>query len=69
MTIILNTMAKKTSPSKPAEAPIPGRVPEVGEPAVPELPALPGEDPDIIPEEDPFENPPPYEIPPPGEAP
>jgi hypothetical protein len=35
----------------------------------PSIPLLPEEEPDIIPEEDPFENPPPYEVPPPGEAP
>lgn len=52
--------------------------PEIPQPQYPEvkpgdepipIPILPEEEPDIIPEEDPFENPPPYEVPPPGEGP
>ena len=35
----------------------------------PEEPIIPDEDPDFIPYEDPFENPPPYENPEPGEGP
>jgi hypothetical protein len=43
--------------------------PEVRPEEEPILPLIPEEDPDIIPEEDPFENPPPYEVPPPAEGP
>lgn len=42
--------------------------PEVKPPVDPEDPLPPPEDPDYIPEEDPFENPP-YEVPPPAEGP
>ncbi|MFN5422423.1 MAG: hypothetical protein ACK5AO_04075 [bacterium] len=58
-------------PKKPVTIPEvtpPDKTPEV-EPLVdPEEPLVPEEDPDIIPEEKPFETPP-YEVPEPGEGP
>jgi len=59
-------MAKK--PRKPSEIPSPGKQPEIKPSADPEEPIVPEEDPDTIPDENPFETPP-YEIPPPGESP
>lgn len=60
-------MAKKKKPDKPVEIPKPEN-PEI-KPADPEEPLnIPKEDPDIIPDDDPFETPP-EEIPPPGERP
>jgi hypothetical protein len=61
---------------------VPGKKPEKPDPEIPkpmhepgpfpveepELPMLPDEQPDIIPEEDPYETPP-YEVPEPGEGP
>lgn len=64
-------MSQKKIPGKPPETPSPKIVPGIKHPAVPEEPELPEEeeeDPDIIPDEDPFETPP-YEEPPPGEGP
>lgn len=50
------------------DIPIPEKKPEMPTPADPEEPIIPVEDPEIIPDEDPFENPP-YEVPEPGEGP
>ncbi|HMU46833.1 MAG TPA: hypothetical protein PKC72_10720 [Chitinophagaceae bacterium] len=59
-------MGKKTK--KNSEIPDPVKMPEKEKPVDPEEPLIPEEDPDILPEEDPFENPP-YEMPAPGEGP
>ena len=61
-------MPKKKQPGNPSEVPSPEKHPEI-KPADPEEPLnIPEEDPDIVPDEEPFE-PPPYEVPPPGERP
>lgn len=60
-------MPKKKQDPKPAEIPAPA-TPEVRPGDVPEYPVLPEEDPDVIPDDDPFETPP-NEVPPPGERP
>lgn len=62
-------MAKKTQPDKPSEKPLPVKHPEIKPGIDPDNPVIPPEDPDIIPDEDPFESPPPFEIPPPAEGP
>ena len=61
-------MEKKTQPAKPAEIPLPEQHPETQMPIDPEEPLTPEENPDIIPDENPFETPP-YELPDPGEGP
>lgn len=61
-------MAKKKLPALPMEEPTPQIQPEIDLPVDPEDPFQPGDDPEIIPFEEPFE-PPPYETPPPGEGP
>jgi hypothetical protein len=62
-------MAKKKDPGIPVEKPAPSKAPDIEQPFDPEEPILPPEeDPDIIPDEDPFETPP-YEVPPPAEGP
>lgn len=61
-------MPKKIQPAKPFEIPPPEKNPEINLPVDPEEPIIPEEDPDIIPDENPFETPP-YEIPPPAEGP
>lgn len=62
-------MAKKKIPDK-SKIKNPQKEIEIKHPADPEEPLnIPEEDPDIISDEDPFENPPPNEIPPPGEGP
>lgn len=61
-------MAKKIKPTAPIEVPKPGKHSEMDLPFDPEEPVIPIEEPDIIPDEDPFETPP-YEIPDPGEGP
>lgn len=61
-------MATKKTPERPNEFPAPDKHPEIIQPIDPEDPVMPIEDPEIIPDEDPFETPP-YEIPPPGESP
>lgn len=61
-------MEKKKTPGKPFEIPSPKKHHEIEPPSDPEVPIFPEEDPDIIPDEDPFENPP-TEVPPPGESP
>lgn len=58
----------KEKPFRPLEIPVPEKKPEIPVPADPEEPLIPVEDPEIIPDEDPFENPP-YEVPEPGEGP
>lgn len=60
----MNSDPKKTPEILPP-MPDPGIHPD----AIPDLPPLPEEDPDIVPDEDPFENPPPFEVPEPGEGP
>ena len=52
-------MIKKITPQKPLEIPVPKHIPELGKPVTTELPQLSTEDPDIIPEENPFESSPP----------
>jgi len=61
-------MAKKKQPDKPG-IPKPEKFPEIKPPDPEEPLNIPEEDPDIIPGDEPFENPPPDEIPPPGEGP
>jgi hypothetical protein len=61
-------MAKKKQPDKPFEIPSPGKLPEIKPSVDPEEPLIPEENPDIIPDEDPFETTP-DEIPAPGEGP
>jgi hypothetical protein len=61
-------MAKKIQPEEPIGVPPLRRDPEVYPEEIPEAPVLPAEEPDVIPQEDPFETPP-YEVPPPGEGP
>ena len=60
-------MPIKKQPDKPIENPVP-KVPETDPPFDPAEPVIPMEDPDIIPDEDPFITPP-YEVPPPAEGP
>jgi hypothetical protein len=63
-------MAKKLNQDRPFEIKIPKKKRETELPFDPEEPIIPDEeDPDFIPYEDPFENPPPYENPEPGEGP
>lgn len=64
----MTTMTKKSDPGIPGKKPVPATVPEIEQPLDPEEPIIPEEDPDIIPDEDPYENPP-YEVPPPAEGP
>lgn len=51
------------------EIPVPLAPPERTEPGDPEDPPLAVEEPDLVPEEDPYENPPSFEKPEPGEGP
>ncbi len=62
------SMPTKKKPGMPSEIPAPHKQPDISEPTDPEEPIIPKEDPDIIPDEEPFETPP-YEIPQPGEGP
>lgn len=63
-------MPTKKQPGNSIENPLPGKDREVIPLFDPEEPlAIPVEDPEIIPDEDPFETPAPFEIPPPGERP
>ena len=62
-------MAKRKKTNKTSGIPKPKILPVVKPVVEPEEPIPPGEDPEIIPDEDPFENPPPFEIPEPGEGP
>ena len=61
-------MSKKKKTGKPSDFPSPEKKPEIIPPFDPEEPFVPEENPDIEPDENPFETPP-YEIPPPGESP
>jgi hypothetical protein len=61
-------MQKKKQPIEPAAAPL-TKHPEASPVIDPEELTLPKNDPDLIPDEDPFENPPPFEKPEPGEGP
>ena len=61
-------MAKKIIPGKPIEIPNPAKYTESDSVFDYEETFITEENPDIIAEEDPFENPP-YEIPDPGEGP
>ena len=47
-------MSTKKQPIKPSEIPSPVKLPEMEPPLDPEEPIIPVEDPDIIPDEDPF---------------
>jgi hypothetical protein len=60
-----NNKDQKKTPAKPSQK---KGLPEVKPIIEPEDPVIPVEDPDIIPDEEPFETPP-YEIPEPGEGP
>ncbi len=61
-------MPAKKQQINPIEIPLPGKHPEIELPVDPEEAIIPVEDPDMIPDENPFESPP-YEIPEPGEGP
>ncbi len=61
-------MKKSTPPIRPPEVLPPSKIPEISPLIDPEEPLIPEEDPDEIPEENPFVSPP-YEIPPPAEGP
>jgi hypothetical protein len=65
LTLIRNFMAKKKQPEMPKAE----ENPEIKSLDLEEPLKIQEEDPDIIPDDDPFENPPPNEIPPPGEGP
>ena len=62
------TIPKKKIPDKAIEIPTPKKEPDITVPIDPEGPSIPNEDPEIIPEENPFETPP-FEVPKPGEGP
>ncbi len=53
----------------PREMPPVIKSPEITYPIDPEELIVPDETPEIVPDEDPYENPPPYEMPEPGEGP
>ena len=59
---------KKKKPAELPEIMPPSKEPELYPLIDPEEPLIPLEDPDVIPEEDPYETPP-YEYPPPAEGP
>lgn len=61
-------MQKNKLPIKLPEVNPPEKTIEVPKPSDPEEPLLPDENPDVIPEEEPFSTPP-YEVPPPAEGP
>jgi|GEM_PF-1304434 len=60
-------MAKQVTPDKPVEVPQPEKQPEITPPADPREPAVPVEDPNRVPSEDPF-HPQPNEIPRPDQG-
>lgn len=62
-------MSKHKKTSTPQEIPPPDNHPEIEREIDPETPVIPQEEPDLVPDDNPFENPPPYEIPEPGEGP
>lgn len=61
-------MPKKNPANSPGEKTWPPIPPEENPARIPASPFLPGEDPDMLPDEKPFKTPP-YELPEPGEAP
>jgi hypothetical protein len=61
-------MPDKEQPGKPVEIPGPVKIPEVPPYTDPGEPVLPEKNPEIMPDKEPFENPPPIEIPPPAEG-
>jgi hypothetical protein len=61
-------MQKSKTPIKLPEVEPPEKTVEVPKPIDPSPPLTPEENPDTIPEEEPFETPP-YEVPPPAEGP
>jgi hypothetical protein len=61
-------MAKQKKSKEPNEIPLPVEKPEIEPFDIPDIPPLPHEIPDTIPDENPFITTP-YEIPPLGEAP
>lgn len=61
-------MPKKIDPGTPIERPEIPRQPEIQEPVDPGEPTIPQEDPDIIPDEGPYIEPP-SEVPPPADGP
>ena len=58
----------KKQEKKIKEIPAPGKNPEIHPDAISEIPLIEEDDPEIIPDEDPYLTPP-YEVPEPGEAP
>ena len=67
--IKVNAMAIKKKPADPQPGlPYPGKRPEIDPDTVPDNPVITGDEPDIIPDDDPFETPP-EDVPPPGEKP
>ena len=65
----MNTDPKKIKPATTPDIEEPGKEHEIEVPSDPEEPITEPGEPDFIPDENPFENPPPFEIPPPGERP
>jgi hypothetical protein len=65
--IIQPTVSKPKTQKEPPEIKQPEKEPEIKQPIYPEDPGIPGENPDFVPFENPFEMPP-YEVPPPGES-
>jgi hypothetical protein len=61
-------MQKDKTPIKSPEIIRPEKIVEVPKPIDPSEPLIPDEDPNTIPEEEPFETPP-FEVPPPAEEP
>jgi hypothetical protein len=66
--IKLFSMTKKKTTHKTNELPVPEPAPDVKKQEEPVYPLTAEEELDVIPDEDPFENPP-VETPPPGEGP
>lgn len=62
-------MIMNKSSNKKHQIPSADKNPDVVPDAIPDLPLVTEEDPDIIPEEDPYDTPAPYEKPEPGEGP
>ena len=60
-------MSQKENPAKPSG--VPSNHPDNEPPADPEDPIVPGEEEDIIGDEELFESPPAFEVPEPGEGP
>lgn len=67
--IKMNAMAITKKPADPQPGfPYPGKRPEIDPDTVPDNSVITGDEPDIIPDDDPFETPP-EDVPPPGEKP